>query len=39
MTLPLYSLVPFTQVGPLRFGMSRADVLALLGPVEREQQT
>lgn len=39
MTLPLYTLVPFTQVGPLRFGMSRADVLALLGPVEREQKT
>lgn len=39
MTLPLYTLVPFTQVGPLSFGMSRADVLALLGPVEREQQT
>ncbi|MGI4737055.1 MAG: hypothetical protein ACRYG7_17935 [Janthinobacterium lividum] len=39
MTLPLYSLVPFTQVGALRFGMSRADVLGLLGPVDREQKT
>jgi hypothetical protein len=39
MPLPIYSLVPFTQVGPLRFGMSRADVLGLLGPVEQERKT
>jgi hypothetical protein len=39
MTLPLYSLVPFTLVGPLRFGMSRADVLGQLGQVDRELKT
>jgi hypothetical protein len=39
MTLPIYSLVPFTQVGPQHFGMSRAEVLGLLGQVERELKT
>jgi hypothetical protein len=39
MAIPIYSLVPFTQVGPLCFGMSRADILGLLGPFEREIKT
>ena len=39
MTIPLYSLVPFMQVGPLRFGMSRAEVGGVLGQVERELKT
>jgi hypothetical protein len=39
MALPLYLLVPFTQVGPLRFGMSRAEVGELLGQGEREIKT
>ena len=35
----VYNVIPFKQVGPLKFGMSRADVLAILGPVDQESKT
>jgi len=34
----VFSVVPFKQVGPLKFGMSRAEVFTILGPFDRERK-
>ena len=35
----VYNVIPFKQVGPLEFGMSRTEVLAVLGEFDREEKT
>jgi len=35
----IYSIIPFKEVGPLKFGMSRNEVFTILGEFDREIKT